>query len=144
MLKVCIAFYAYRVFSSRLLWLAATPCKCCHIWGCGHTTRASFSLLLCYCCNDHSLYPSKTIELHTVTNCQVKQIEQVKEKEVIWEIGNIWKRSKNKHKTESKAIILFTSNSYMGTQTNEQPLQRRYNNPHYHQNDLHKLSCLLI
>ena len=24
-----------------------------------------------------------------VTNCQVKQIEQVKEKEVIWEIGNI-------------------------------------------------------
>ena len=32
----------------------------------------------------------------------------------------------------------------MGTQTNEQPLQRRSNNPHYHQNELHKLSYLLI
>ena len=56
-----------------------------------------------------------------VTNYQVKQFEQVKEKEVIREIRNIWKRSKNKLKTESKDSILFTSNSYMDTQTNEYP-----------------------
>ena len=69
------------------------------------------------------------VSCETVTNCQVKQIEQVKEKEVIWEIGNIWKRSKNKLKTDRNNIILYTSNSYMGTQTNEQPLQRRSNKP---------------
>ena len=56
-----------------------------------------------------------------VTNYQVKQFEQVKEKEVIREIRNIWKRSKNKLKTESKDSILCTSKSYMGTQTNEYP-----------------------
>ena len=57
----------------------------------------------------------------TVTDYQVKQFDQIKEKEVIREIRNIWKRSKNKLRTESKASILFTSNSYMGTHTNEYP-----------------------
>ena len=53
----------------------------------------------------------------------MKQFEQIKEKEVIREIRNIWKRSKNKLKTESKDTrsILFASNSYMSTQTNEYP-----------------------
>ena len=56
-----------------------------------------------------------------VTNYQVKQFEQIKEKEVIREMRNIWKLSKNKLKTESKDSIFFTSNSYLGSQTNEYP-----------------------
>ena len=66
-------------------------------------------------------------------NNQVKQFEHVKEKEVIREIWNIWKRSKDKLKTESKDIILFTSNSYMGTHTNEYPFREDIITPPYHQ-----------